>query len=122
GVRVVPRRSEWTALLHEWQEARLPLFLAGWRENGDPTTFLRDCLLTRSAARGTGSFNAGYSNAALDRLIEEADHATEMNQRLARYERVTRLVMDDVAVIPLYTRNNIYGVSVRIRWEPRLDG
>jgi peptide/nickel transport system substrate-binding protein len=122
GVRVLPRRYEWAALLKDWRAARLPLFLAGWRENGDPTTFLRDCLFTRSAAGGMGSFNPGYSNATLDRLIEEADHAVEMDQRLARYERVTRLVMDDSAVIPLYTRNNLYGISTRIRWEPRLDG
>jgi hypothetical protein len=32
------------------------------------------------------------------------------------------LVLAEMPVVPLYHRNNLYGVSDRVRWEPRLDG
>jgi ABC-type oligopeptide transport system substrate-binding subunit len=100
----------------------VPFLLAGWRENGDPTSFLNDCLLTRDDATGKGVFNAGYSSPELDRLIDEASHAPSTSQRLQRYEKVAALAIGDMAVVPLFTRANVYGVSTRLAFEPRLDG
>ncbi len=33
-----------------------------------------------------------------------------------------RLLLHEMPVVPLYHRVNLFGVSERVRWEPRLDG
>jgi peptide/nickel transport system substrate-binding protein len=123
GIRVALDTPEWPVVVSGWTEGRLPFFLAGWRfESGDAASFLRDCLYTRDAEHGTGAYNAGYSNRHLDRLIDENDQIFGEANRLKHYEMVMRVAMDEMPLVPLYHRLNLYGVSRRVRWEPRLDG
>jgi peptide/nickel transport system substrate-binding protein len=123
GIRVSPRVDDWAAVVGAWTSQRLPFFYAGWRfESGDAHSFFVDCLMTRDAARGAGGSNAGVSSPALDELIlAHADIFGEAN-RLRHYERMTRLALEEMPVVPLYTRSNNFAVSRQIVWEPRLDG
>ena len=91
-------------------------------ENGDAASFLRDCLLTPNAARTAGSFNAGFSDPVLDALVEENERTLDSDTRLSQYRKLMDLVLREMPVVPLYSRYNLYGVSDRVRWEPRLDG
>jgi len=77
---------------------------------------------TRDPEHGTGAYNAGYSNRHLDRLIDENDQIFGEANRLKHYEMVMRVAADEMPLVPLYHRLNLYGVSRRVRWEPRLDG
>jgi ABC-type transport system substrate-binding protein len=110
-------------MVSRWKAGQLPFFLSAWRfENGDATSFLRDCLYTRDPARGYGSFNPGFSDAQLDRLIDENDQVFGEGERLKHYEKMMRLVLQQMPLVPLDHRVNFCAVADRVLWEPRLDG
>ncbi len=33
-----------------------------------------------------------------------------------------RLALEDMPLVPLFARQDIYAVSEHVRWQPRLDG
>jgi peptide/nickel transport system substrate-binding protein len=110
-------------VIQQIRRGGLPFFLLGWRfENGDAASFLRDCLMTRDAARGSGTYNPGYSNPELDRLIEDNAQMFGDTARLAQYAELMKLALDELPIVPLYHRANLFGVSPRVEWRPRLDG
>lgn len=123
GIRVTLHGPKWQEIFEGWRNAQLPFFMASWRfDNGDAASFLQDCLVTRNGSTGFGGNNAGYSNPALDRLVEESERVVEPAKRLALYEEIARLLAADVPVVPLYHRYNLFAISDRLKWEPRLDG
>lgn len=123
GIRLALEAPAWGEMVSAWRAGRLPFFLSGWRfDNGDATSFLRDCLVTRDQKRGAGSYNPGFSSPDLDRLVEEQERVFPSDEKLRHYERVMRLLLEEMPVIPLYHRVNLFGVAERLRWEPRLDG
>jgi peptide/nickel transport system substrate-binding protein len=123
GIRLTLRPLEQAQLIEGWRAGRLPFFLAGWRfETADAHAFLLDCASTRDPERYRGSYNAGFSNPELDRLIAEHAEIFGQDKRQAHYEKLMRLATQELPVIPLYTRSALYAVSDRIRWRPRLDG
>lgn len=123
AVRVTLEMLDWPVALSRWLGGETPFFLAGWRfDDGDATSFLQDCLFTREPTRHYGSFNPGYSNPELDRLIEENGLIFGDDKRLRQYEKLMRLALEEMPLVPLFHRHNLYGVSDRVQWEPRLDG
>jgi peptide/nickel transport system substrate-binding protein len=123
GIRVTLETPEWASAMTRWRSGDIPFFLVGWRfEDGEVESFLRDCLFTREPKRNFGGFNPGYSNPELDRLIEENATIFREDDRLKHYEKLTRVAMDDMPLVPLYHRVNFYGVASDVQWEPRLDG
>lgn len=123
GIRVRIETREWPELLEAWTAGRLPFFVAAWRfDDGDASSFLRDCLFTRDPARRNGGFNPGYTNPELDRLIEENEQVLERGARLSRYQGLMRLALEEMPLVPLFIRTSLYAASNRVRWEPRLDG
>lgn len=123
GIRVGLEAPDWPDVIQQIRRGGLPFFLLGWRfENGDAASFLHDCLMTRDPARGAGSYNPGYSNPRLDRLIEDNAQMFGETGRLAQYGELMKLVLDEMPMVPLYHRANLFGVSNRVEWHPRLDG
>lgn len=122
GIRTRVVVPDWAQMMADLEAGRLPFYILGWRlETGEAATFLRDCLHTPAAA-SSGNCNPGYSNPALDRLLDESDQILEDSLRLAHYEDMMALVGDDVPVVPLYRQADYYAVSTRLRFTPRLDG
>lgn len=123
GVRVTVEAPAWSEILAGWDAARLPFFLAAWRfEDGDATGFLTECLFTKDPARHRGMNNPGYSNPELDRMIEENSRMLGEAKRLQHYRKLMAFAMQEMPVVPLYHKHNLYGVSTNVAWEPRLDG
>ena len=91
-------------------------------DDGDAWGFFRDCVFTRDEARTYGAYNAGYSNPELDRLIEQGDLIFDRRERLAHYRSITRLALEEMPLVPLYARQDIYAVSDRVSWRSRVDG
>ena len=52
--------------------------------------------------------------------IDAIDDDVEL--AVARGQFRMRLAMDEMPMVPLYHKTNIYGVSERVVWQPRLDG
>jgi peptide/nickel transport system substrate-binding protein len=123
GVRLDLDRREWRSLVEDWRAGRLSFLLSGWLfEDNDAYTFLADCIESRDPARGSGLFNLGFSNAALDGGIRELAQAFDADARLARFDRLMRASMEQVPLVPLCTPEISYAVSSRLEWRPRLDG
>jgi peptide/nickel transport system substrate-binding protein len=122
GIVMDVKTLDWSEML-EAMKGHLPFYLAAWQfDDGDAWTFLRDCLFTRSPELGYGTFNAGYSNPVVDRLIEEHDRVFDGAKRRQASDTLMRLLNDDAPLVPLYLPQNLYGVSERVVWRPRIDG
>ena len=121
-IAVEVKTLDWSEML-EAMKGHLPFYLAAWQfDDGDAWTFLRDCLFTKSPDLGYGTFNAGYSNPAADRLIDDHDRVFDGAKRRQASDALMRLLNDDVPLVPLYLPQNLYGVSERVVWKPRIDG
>lgn len=121
-IRVHPTPMDWPSMLAAWRGARLPLFLGSWRfEHGDGGFFLEECLFSRYP-RMASSWNPGYSDPRLDKLIAENLRIPESGDRMAQFARITRLLRDEMPVVPLLSRVDLYAVSADLEWEPRMDG
>jgi peptide/nickel transport system substrate-binding protein len=91
-------------------------------DDGDAGSFLRDCIHSRNASRGEGVFNPGFSDAAIDRLIDEALVLVADSARLARYHAIMERAAECVPAVPLFDRRYVYGLAPGVRWAPRADG
>jgi peptide/nickel transport system substrate-binding protein len=61
--------------------------------------------------KGLGTWNLGhYSNAEVDRVIEEALSTMDLQKRYDGLARAVKMAMDDVALIPLYTQSVVMGI------------
>lgn len=123
GIRVRLEEREWSEMAAAWKAGQLPFFIAGWGfEDGDAMGFLRDCLFSRDASRKLGDANPGFSDAGLDRLIDDNDQILGEGKRLQHYGVLMRHAMERMPLVPLYDRYNLYAASESVKWEPRLDG
>jgi peptide/nickel transport system substrate-binding protein len=123
GIRVKPTSIPREEIFQRWQAGESTFFLGAWLfDSMDATSFLRDCVATRDSTRGTGTFNAGFSSPALDRLIEENAAIPGPQLRAGHYARLMPAVMDEMPMIPLYTEANVFAVSDRVVFRPRFDG
>lgn len=121
-VRVVvhPVALEWPDMLRRWRHGELPFFLAVWRfDNGEASFFLHQCILSRDTAQ---SWNPGYSNHQVDTLIREGLRLFSASERGSHFIRIMALLQDDLPLIPLASRVDLYGLRRGISWQPRLDG
>jgi peptide/nickel transport system substrate-binding protein len=62
-----------------------------------------------------------YSNPELDKLLDEARGILDQERRLHLYRQAQRLIVEDAPYIFLYQLKDLYGVSTRIKWQPRPD-
>jgi len=72
------------------------LALSGWFGSDDPETFMWLYLT------GGGLNESGYSSAAFDAANAEAEPTMDLTARYAAFARAEKILMDDVATIPLF--------------------
>jgi oligopeptide transport system substrate-binding protein len=115
GITVNIEAVEESVFGERWQSGDFQLTLFSWfGDYADPENFLSQQFAT------DGGFNVqSYSNAQVDELL--ADALTELNneRRLALYDEVHRLIIEDQAVTPLFhpernylVKNNVGGLIV----------
>ncbi len=68
-----------------------------------------------------GTFNPGYTNPAVDSLIELANQTTDEAERRSHLQAAVSLIMEDAAYLPLHYQFEIYGMRSNVDWEPRPD-
>ena len=77
---------------------------------------------TISAVAGTGGGNYGmYDNPDVSAKIMEAMQEMDTAKRGEMVKEIDRMVLDDVANIPLFFNENIFGVRDSIEYTPRYD-
>ena len=124
GVRLRLVERPWAELYPRLLAHRVELYLGAILAPSADASDLFDAMAhSRDAARGYGDANFGdYHNAALDTLIEESGSTLDMLTRRAQLERAMHLLMQDLALIPLYVPWNLFGVRDGVAWQPRRDG
>lgn len=121
GIRVTGRPLPLSELLDRASEIPL-LYYARTCTTADASDFLDSLIHAPDPARGYGTENwSGYSNAEVDRLIEAAGHELDPSRRLALLQRVQRLALDDMPILPLVINWTYLGLSDRIEAPSRFD-
>jgi peptide/nickel transport system substrate-binding protein len=89
---------------------------------GDASELFEDLIHTPDRGGRFGSLNdGGYSNPRLDAAIERSVGLEEPRGRLTAFQEITRAVMADEVIVPLYTDRDVYAFDPRLAWEPRAD-
>ncbi|QPC42400.1 ABC transporter substrate-binding protein [Kaustia mangrovi] len=66
--------------------------------------------------------SAGYSNPALDEILDEAGVEADTEKRAALYRKAEAIVNEDLPYLYLWVPQDIYGVSRRLKgWKPSPD-
>ncbi len=86
----------------------------------DAESVLADLIHTTNDT--VGQNNLGYSNTAVDKLIDEAGAVMDSKVRQQKLKEAMQLSMDDVALIPLFQGYTLHAFAKNVFWQPRLDG
>jgi peptide/nickel transport system substrate-binding protein len=105
------RLIEFATSFKQAQAGEFQAFLIGWSGRIDPDG--NSYIFMHSNAP---SNDGGYSNPEADRLMEDARLITDLAQRKAIYEKMTKIVLNDVPLIYLYHR------KLLIAHTTKLDG
>jgi ABC-type oligopeptide transport system substrate-binding subunit len=107
---------EWESFFEQVKDSAPPIFLDMWMADyPDPDSFLRVCGAVRWSH---------WRDPDFQQLVDLARAVTHQEQRMARYRRAERILIENAAVIPLvYGRSNLlvqpwlasYPISA-IRW------
>lgn len=83
---------------------------------------LLDADRTMSALYHSQGSQVAYSNPAMDELIDAARTETDVAKREDLYHQAVQLGFDEAPLVPLVNLKDIYGLTDRVQWTPRLDG
>lgn len=111
-------QKEW---YDHWTSADEPLSVFGWATTtGDASGCYEP--LVHSPNSGLGRFNRwSYANPRLDRLIEQSAEALAPEERRDPLTMAAQIVQEDLPVLPLVMRYDLYAVRKDLEWKPRLD-
>jgi peptide/nickel transport system substrate-binding protein len=119
GVRAEVRVWKKDNLLNQLRRQQRGMFLTSWGNSSlDPSGILP--VLFRSD--GYSNF-FGYRNPEVDRLLEEADRAMDVEARRQKYVEVQRILHRDAPTCFHFALEELYGVSDRVEsFRARSDG
>lgn len=91
------------------------LRFSGW---GHDYPSIEDYLTPMFKSNGDANF-AGYNNPALDALLAKGDAEPDQEKAIKIYQQAEDIALEDMPLIPLYTKSNAYLHSAKI--EPRVS-
>jgi peptide/nickel transport system substrate-binding protein len=123
GIRTMVEIMPNAVIIPRAQRNEFSLWLHGMAtETAEPTAILIPSVATTDRERGRGAINRGrYSNPAFDGLLDQALQTLDDQQREAIMARAQRLLIDDLAVIPLYHQVNTWGMRAAVTYRARAD-
>ena len=97
--------------------------LVGWGAGtGEASSPLKSLLHTYDKARGFGASNRGrYSNAELDKMVEDALATVDDITREKLLQKATEIAIDDLGIIPLHYQVNTWATRAGLAYVPRTD-
>lgn len=123
GLHVTLAVSPWPEMYERLKQRRVPFYYGGVAApSADASDIFDSFVHTRVEPQGYGSsnFNA-YTNPDLDAVIEASATTLNLLSRRALLQRSMRLLMQDLYVVPLIVRTDLYGMRREVAWQPRLD-
>lgn len=123
GIRVELRPRPWSELYPRLLAGEVGAYFGNWQSpSGDASDLFDNKVHSRDAAKGYGGSNSnGYSNPALDRLIEQSGETLDMAERRRILEAAVRMLNEDLPLIPIAVPANLYGLRRNLEWRPRLE-
>ncbi|KHQ50787.1 ABC transporter substrate-binding protein [Mameliella alba] len=99
------------------------LYLAGWGASGaGMASPLRALVASQDKDKGLGGTNRGrYSNPDLDAIIEEALSTVETAKHDELLRQASRIVVDDMAILPLHFEVTPWALRAGLTMDPRAD-
>jgi len=116
GVEVTLKNQEWKVYLDAHDTLDYSLSRSGWiGDYLDCNTFL-EIFITNG-----GNNDTGWSNAGFDALRAKALAAASNQERLACYERMEEILMEELPIIPLYFYTKVFLLDPTVKgMEPNL--
>ena len=112
GVRAIPRFVEWGTLLALESRGDFDAIVSRWIE---PTLIDLD-ELWHTAPEGTPTLNTGgYSNAEVDRLLDEVASTPDFEDQKPLFDRIQELIVADQPYTFLAETSRLVGVNTRVR-------
>ncbi|MBE9606636.1 ABC transporter substrate-binding protein [Acetobacteraceae bacterium H6797] len=122
GVKTKVEGMPFSVLAQRSAKNDMSALLLGWATSGEPSSALRANLATRDLARGFGTSNqTGYSNKALDALIEKALTTADDKAREDIFKEAMKMGMDDIGLVPLHMQKNVWALRPGISYDARAD-
>src|SRR5258706_377745 len=121
GMRVRVKTMPTNVYLSKGVNGDFPFARLGWGSfSGDPP--MRAVVAPANPDKGFGAFNwSGYSNKAVDGLLERAFASVDEKRREALVRDAMRLAMRDYAVIPLHHQMATWAMKKPLVYAPRTD-
>ena len=97
--------------------------LVGWGAgSGEASSPLKSLIHTHDKSKGFGASNRGrYSNADVDKMIEDALATVDDAKRQDLLAKATEVAIEDVAIIPMHYQVNTWGTRKGLKYKPRTD-
>ncbi len=123
GVRTAVEAQPWTTFIARAGRQEFSTFLQGWgTSSGEGSNPLRNLTATPDRDKGYGASNRGrYSNPEMDRVLDQAMRELDDAKREALLQQATRLVFDDVGILPLHIQKNTWAMRKGLAHDPRAD-
>ena len=121
GVTVRPQPADPGLFFDRLARQETSLYLMGWMSSSGDAGITLEYLLHSPGPRYGVSNGSGFSDPALDALLEQAASQVEARQRLPLLQQAAELVHESLPVVPLYRQTDLYGVAEGLVFEPRLD-
>lgn len=107
GVNVTIQCVEAQTFLDDLRDQELQIFQIGWiADYPDPENFLDVLFHSRSAENHTA-----YNSSAVDASLEEVRVEGNINARLAMYQDIEQIIVNDAPCLPLYFGQDYYLVK-----------
>jgi peptide/nickel transport system substrate-binding protein len=123
GVRTAVEAQPWTTFIARAGRQEFSAFLQGWgSSSGEGSNPLRNLTATYDREKGYGASNRGrYSNPEADRVLEAAMRELDDAKREALLQQATRIVFEDVGILPLHIQKNTWAMRKGLAHDPRAD-
>lgn len=124
GIDVQIRSTEFASQLRDQQQGKFQMSRIGWSGRIDPDGNIHQFVTTK------GNQNDGrYSNAQVDKLLDEARTIYDVAERKKRYDAAQKILQDELPIVYLYNqtvffalRSNIEGFVINPDGMIRLSG
>jgi len=102
---------------------KFSLILAGWGSGtGETSSPLKSLLATFDTKKGMGGANRGrYSNAEVDKLIDQALATVDDAKRQDLLARAAEVAIEDVGIVPLHYVVNVWAMRKGFSYKARAD-
>jgi peptide/nickel transport system substrate-binding protein len=124
GIDIQIRSTEFASQLRDQQQGKFQMSRIGWSGRIDPDGNIHQFVTTK------GNQNDGrYSNAEVDKLLDEARTIYDVAERKKRYDAAQKILQDELPIVYLYNqtvffalRSNIQGFVINPDGMIRLSG